>query len=90
MDTGPQELRNWPGNGWADYLARCGAASHALAGSAAEAATAALKQHRKVMQIISWAALQAVAREQWGCDVEVPRPPCEQARPVAAARSTDH
>eukprot|EP00959_Pyramimonas_sp_CCMP1952_P166032 3470140-Pyramimonas_sp.AAC.1 len=35
------------GNGWADYLARCGAATNALAGSPAEAATAALKQRRK-------------------------------------------
>ncbi|CAK0896308.1 unnamed protein product [Prorocentrum cordatum] len=90
MGTEPQELRDWLGIGWADYFARCGAASHALAGSVVEAVTAALKQHRKVLEFISWAALQVVARKQWGCDVEVPRPPCEQARPIVVARSTDH
>eukprot|EP00959_Pyramimonas_sp_CCMP1952_P234266 4895120-Pyramimonas_sp.AAC.1 len=70
MSTEPQELRDWPSNGGADYFARCGAASRALAGSVGEAATAALKQHCKVLQFISWAALRAVARKQWGCDVE--------------------
>eukprot|EP00959_Pyramimonas_sp_CCMP1952_P163839 3425411-Pyramimonas_sp.AAC.1 len=68
MGTGPQELRDWLGNGRANYFARCGAASHALAGSVAEAVTAALKQRRKVLQFISWAALQVVVRKQWGCD----------------------
>eukprot|EP00959_Pyramimonas_sp_CCMP1952_P348313 7296235-Pyramimonas_sp.AAC.1 len=66
MGTEPQELRNWLGDGWADYFARCGAAFDALVGSVAEAATAALKQHRKVPQFISWAALQAWLADNGG------------------------
>ncbi|CAK0844218.1 unnamed protein product [Prorocentrum cordatum] len=85
VGTGPQELRDWLGNGWADYFARCGAASHALAGSVAEAVTAALKQHRKVLQFVPWAVLQVVVREQWGCDVEVSGPPCEQVLAYCAS-----
>eukprot|EP00959_Pyramimonas_sp_CCMP1952_P080225 1676969-Pyramimonas_sp.AAC.1 len=90
MCADPYELRDWIGNGLADHFARCGAASHALAGSVAEAVTAALGQHRQVSQFVSWAALQVVVRKAWGRDVEVPRPPGEHTVPVTISRLTDH
>ena len=90
LDSDALEVRDWIGNAWADFFARLGATQHTVAKALAESVSEALKQHRQVLEFISYACLRVVRFKRYGVDAEVPRPLWQHSAPVVFGRVDDH
>ena len=76
------QIEDWFGKAWADYFAKCGAATHMVADALSESARRALQVHERTLQYVAWARLNVVVAQAWGLGA----PPVQATSRVSASR----